>query len=85
MIDKEKVAQVLESIRPTLQSHGGDVQLVEVCDDGVVRVALQGACHGCPMAAITISRGVQARLQQEIPDVTEVVAVEADEQPEEQQ
>ena len=82
MIDKEKVSRVLEAVRPVLQSHGGDVQLVEVCDDGVVKVALQGACRGCPMATLTISRGVEAKLKEEVPEVKEVVAVEAEEQAE---
>jgi len=77
MIDKEKVSRVIEDgIRPALQSHGGDVQLVEVTDDGVVKVVLEGACRGCPMAQMTISQGVQERLQSEIPEVKEVVAVE---------
>jgi len=62
MIDKEKVAEVLDAIRVALQSHGGDVKLVEVTDDGIVKVALQGACKGCPMAQLTIKRGVEARL-----------------------
>ena len=78
MIDKEKVAKLLEDvIRPALQSHGGDVQLVEITDDGVVKVMLEGACKGCPMAQMTVKRGVQTTLQQEVPEVKEVVAVEA--------
>jgi Fe-S cluster biogenesis protein NfuA len=80
MIDKEKVSQVIEDdVRPSLQSHGGDCELVEVTDDGVVKVVLQGACRGCPMAQMTIRRGVQTKLQQEIPEVQEVVAVEPEE------
>ena len=76
MIDKEKVAQLLEEIRPSLQGHGGDVQLVEVSDDGVVKVMLDGACSGCPMAQLTVKEGIEARLKEEIPEVKEVVAVE---------
>jgi Fe-S cluster biogenesis protein NfuA len=76
MLDREKVAQVLDRIRPALQNHGGDVQLVEVCDDGVVKVLLEGACRGCPMARQTVKEGVQAFLQEQIPEVKEVVAVE---------
>ncbi len=77
MIDKEKVSEVLQrAIRPALQSHGGDVQLVEVTEDGVVKVILEGACKGCPMAEITIRRGVEERLRKEIPEVKEVVSVE---------
>jgi len=79
MIDKQKVSEVIEqSIRPALQSHGGDVQLVEVTDEGVVKVMLEGACRGCPMAQLTIQQGVQERLQSEIPEVKEVIAVEPD-------
>lgn len=80
MIDKEKVSQVIEDdIRPSLQSHGGDCELVDVTEDGVVKVVLQGSCRGCPMAQMTIKRGVQSKLQQEIPEVKEVVAVEPEE------
>lgn len=76
-MDREKVSQIIEDeIRPSLQSHGGDCELVEVTDDGVVKVALQGACNGCPMAQMTIKRGVETKLQQGIPEVKEVVAVE---------
>ena len=76
MVDKQKVSEVIEQrIRPALQSHGGDVQLVEVTDDGVVKVILEGACKGCPMAELTIRQGVQERLRSEVPGVKEVVSV----------
>ncbi|MCK4374167.1 MAG: NifU family protein [Candidatus Brocadiae bacterium] len=77
MVDKEQVAKVLDEIRVALQSHGGDVKLVEVTEDGTVKVELQGACKGCPMAQMTIQRGVEARLKEEIPGIKEVVPVEA--------
>jgi Fe-S cluster biogenesis protein NfuA len=77
MVDKNKVAQAIDQIRPLLQAHGGDIQLVEVTDDGIVKVVLEGACRGCPMAQITIHRGVEAKLKEEIPDVQRVVPVEA--------
>jgi Fe-S cluster biogenesis protein NfuA len=76
MVDKEEVAKVLDGIRGGLQSHGGDVQLVEVTEDGIVKVVLQGACRGCPMAQMTIKRGVEAQLKKAIPDIQEVVAVD---------
>jgi len=79
MVDKEKVAEVLDDVRPSLQAHGGDVQLVDVTEDGVVKVKLQGACQGCPMATMTISRGVETRLKQAIPEVKEVKAVQPEE------
>jgi len=77
MVDKEQVAQVIETIRPLLQAHGGDIQLIEVTDDGIVKVVLEGACKGCPMAQVTLHRGVEAKLKEEVPDVQKVVPVEA--------
>ena len=83
MIDKDRVAAVIEEeIRPALQSHGGDCELVEVTDDGVVKVVLEGACRGCPMAQMTIRRGVQAKLQELVPEVKEVVGVEPEDEDE---
>ena len=84
MLDKEQVASVIEDIRSSLQSHGGDIRLVEVCEDGTVKVELQGACRGCPMAQMTIQRGVEARLKQEIPEVKEVIPVEPSDEPAEE-
>ena len=78
MVDKEKVKEVLDEVRPSLQSHGGDVELIDVTEDGVVKVVLQGACHGCPMATMTISRGIETKLKQEIPEIESVQAVEPD-------
>ena len=77
MVDKEHVARILDEIRTALQAHGGDVKLVEVTEDGTVKVELQGSCRGCPMAQMTIQRGVEARLKKEIPEVKSVVPVEA--------
>jgi Fe-S cluster biogenesis protein NfuA len=79
MLDKAEVSRVLDDIRPALQSHGGDVKLVDVEEDGTVKVELQGACHGCPMAQMTIQRGVEARLKKELPEVKQVVPVEPEE------
>lgn len=80
VLDRDAVASVLEEIRHALQAHGGDLSLVDVTEDGTVKVALKGACRGCPMAQMTIKRGVEARLRQEIPEVKEVVAVEPEEE-----
>ena len=75
-MDREKVQAVIEEIRPMLQADGGDIELIDVePDDGVVKVRLKGACGGCPMAQMTLQMGVQRRLQQEIPEVKEVIAV----------
>lgn len=71
---EDKVQDALEGIRTFLQADGGDVELVEVTEDGVVRVRLVGACHGCPMAAMTLKDTIERMLKEEVP---EVAAVEA--------
>ncbi len=73
MIDKEKVKDALEHIRPMLQQDGGDVQLIDVKEDGTVVVELQGHCGGCPMSQITLSQGVERMLKEQIPEVTRVI------------
>ncbi len=72
---KEKVEQALNKIRPSLQADGGNVELVDVGADGVVKVRLVGACHGCPMSQMTLKNGIERLLRQEIPEVTSVVSV----------
>jgi Fe-S cluster biogenesis protein NfuA len=74
-MDKARVQEVLDQIRPALQADGGDVELVEVTDDGVVKVALQGACRGCPMSQLTLSNGVERVLKEQIPEVVRVEPV----------
>lgn len=74
MINIEDVSAVLDLIRPNLQMDGGDVELISVDEDGVVTVKLQGACDGCPMAAMTLANGVERILKDRIPGVTKVVA-----------
>lgn len=69
---KEKVQAVLDKIRPMLQADGGDVELVEVDEGGVVKVRLQGACAGCPMSQMTLKSGIERLLKQEIPEVKSV-------------
>ncbi|MDO4183312.1 MAG: NifU family protein [Coriobacteriia bacterium] len=76
MIDKNDVSAVLDLIRPNLQMDGGDVELVDVDEAGVVTVRLQGACNGCPMAAMTLANGVERILKDRIPGVTKVVPAE---------
>lgn len=75
MVDKERIQEALDKIRPALQADGGDVELVEVTDDGTVKVALQGACRGCPMSQLTLANGVERVLKEQIPEVTRVVPV----------
>lgn len=73
---KEKVQEVIEEIRPSLQRDGGDIELVDVNeDDGVVKVRLTGACHGCPMSQMTLKMGVEHELKKKVPEVSKVVAV----------
>jgi Fe-S cluster biogenesis protein NfuA len=72
---KEEVEAALNEIRPMLQRDGGDIQLVEVKDNGQVVVRLRGACSGCPGAAMTLKLGVERILKQRVPAVTEVVAL----------
>jgi Fe-S cluster biogenesis protein NfuA len=72
---KEKVEKVLEDIRPGLQADGGDVELVDVSDDGVVKVRLTGACAGCPMSTMTLKMAIEQRLKEKIPEVKAVEQV----------
>ncbi len=74
---REKVEKSIEGIRLLLQGHGGDVKLVSFDEKaGVVTVALQGACVGCPHAAQTLKMGVEAKLREDVPEIKEVVAVD---------
>jgi Fe-S cluster biogenesis protein NfuA len=72
---KEKVEQALAKIRPALQRDGGDVELVDVAENGLVKVRLPGACRGCPMSQMTLKAGVERIIKQQVPEVTSVVAV----------
>jgi Fe-S cluster biogenesis protein NfuA len=73
---EEKVQETIEAIRESLKSHGGDVELVGIDEDNTVRVRLQGACQGCPGAAMTMKMGIEKMLKEKVPEVKEVVAVE---------
>jgi Fe-S cluster biogenesis protein NfuA len=70
----EKVIAALAEIRPALQADGGDVELVDVTN-GTVKVKLTGACGGCPMATITLKKGIERVLREKVPEVKEVVSV----------
>lgn len=72
---KERVQEALNMIRPALQADGGDVELVEVTEDGVVKVQLQGACRGCPMSQLTLQNGVERVVKEQVPEVQRVEAV----------
>lgn len=75
MLNKDSVQEALDLIRPALQADGGDVELVDVTEDGVVKVALQGACRGCPMSQLTLANGVERVLKEQIPEVVRVEPV----------
>lgn len=72
---QEKVKDVLDKVRPYLVRDGGNVELVEVGEDGTVKVKLVGACAGCPHSKMTLKNGIERILKQEVPEVKEVIAV----------
>ena len=72
---KARVEEILAQVRPNLQADGGDVELIDVVD-GVVKVKLQGACHGCPMAAMTLQMGIERTIKNNIPEITAVENVD---------
>ena len=73
---KDKVQEVLDMVRPTLQADGGDVELVDITEDGVVKLRLKGACGSCPMSTMTLKMGIERALKNAIPEVREVERVE---------
>lgn len=75
MINKEKVKDAIQEIRPALQADGGDLDLVEITDDGIVKVRLKGACAGCPMSQMTLKAGVENMIRKHVPEVKSVEAV----------
>ena len=72
---RERVETALEKIKPALQADGGNVELVEVTPEGIVKVKLTGACCGCPMSQMTLKMGIGRTLKKEVPEVKEVVEV----------
>lgn len=72
---KARVQEVLNQVRPALQADGGDVELVDVSEDGVVSVRLTGACGSCPMSTMTLKMGIERTLKENLPEVKEVVQV----------
>ncbi len=72
---REQVEAVLAEVRPSLQADGGDIELIDVLDGGIVQVKLKGACGSCPMSQMTLKMGVERALMAKIPEVKEVVAV----------
>ena len=72
---KEQIEQALDKIRPALQRDGGDIELVEVEENGIVKVRLTGACSGCPMSQMTLKQGVERIVKQLVPEVKSVESV----------
>jgi Fe-S cluster biogenesis protein NfuA len=72
---KERVEAAISKVRPALQADGGNVELVDVSADGVVKVKLTGACGSCPMSQMTLKMGIERVIKQEVPEVKEVVAL----------
>jgi Fe-S cluster biogenesis protein NfuA len=70
---REKVEEALVQVRQALKAHGGDVELVDVRDDGTVQLRLTGACLGCPMSQMTLRMGVERMLRQLVPEIKAVV------------
>ena len=72
---REAVEAALAKVRPMLQADGGDVELVDITEDGVVKVRLRGACGACPMSQMTLKMGIERYLKKEVPEVKSVEAV----------
>jgi len=72
---RQRVGQVIDNIRPYIQRDGGDIQLVSVEENGTVKVRLSGACSGCPHAAMTLKAGVERAIQENVPEIRQVVSV----------
>ncbi len=72
---REKVESSLKKVRPLLQAEGGDVEFVDVDNDGVVQVRLTGACHSCPMSQMTLKMGIEKILKQNIPEIKSVESI----------
>ncbi len=72
---KEEVQAALDLVRPQLQADGGDAEIVEITDDGIVKVRLKGACGGCPMSQMTLKMGIERILKEKVPAVKSVESV----------
>ena len=72
---KTEVQKALNNIRPYLQADNGDVELVDVSDDGIVKVRLLGACEICPLSIMTLRAGIERAIMREVPAVKRIEAV----------
>jgi Fe-S cluster biogenesis protein NfuA len=71
---KDRVTKALDRVRPYLQSDGGDIDLIDVTEDGTVKVKLKGACHGCPYSLQTLKAGVEQAIMKEVPEIKRVIS-----------
>lgn len=74
----ERVDQALDEIRPYIHSHAGDVNIVDVDDEGVVKLQMVGTCHGCPMSMLTLRLGIERILTEKVEGITRVISVKPD-------
>jgi len=72
---RQRVEQVIDTIRPALRMDGGDCEVVDITEDGTVRLRLQGACGGCASASMTLHNGIERRLKSALPEIKRVVSV----------
>ncbi len=72
---REQVEEALDKVRGMLMADGGNVELIDVTSDGIVKVKLTGACGCCPMSQMTLKMGIERLLKQEVPQIKEVVSV----------
>jgi len=72
---KKRVEEALEKVRPYLVADGGDIQLVEITEEYIVKVQLTGACHGCPFSMQTLKAGVEMAIKKDVPEIVEVIDI----------
>jgi len=72
---EEEIKKALGSIKPYLQADNGDVELVEVTDDGIVKVRLLGECKNCPLSIMTLRAGIERSLMNQVPGIKRIEAV----------
>lgn len=72
---RERVQTIIDLIRPAVQADGGDIELVNVLDGGIVQIRFHGACHGCPSSKMTLQMGIERNIRDNVPEITSVVPV----------
>jgi Fe-S cluster biogenesis protein NfuA len=72
---RDRVQDVINLIRPSVQADGGDIELVDVLADGTVHIRFHGACHGCPSSTMTLQDGIERNLKDRVPQITRVLPV----------